>query len=158
MWLNKHFSTNRNQFLPAVSIESVWSHKWPPRPGTVHIIVTPEKRLVGFSGRHAVPVAEVGGSDHGEAGQAGTRLVIPQTFTTKYKELTKITEDKDIYAKYGTHTISRFPCIASICTAPPVLGIYTRQIHMVSSTTEILDQGHLHPKLEVPRLTCLGRE
>ncbi len=23
---------------------------------------------------------------------------------------------------------------------------------------ERLDQGHLHPKLEVPRLTCLGRE
>jgi hypothetical protein len=23
---------------------------------------------------------------------------------------------------------------------------------------EILDQGHLHPKLEVPRLTCLGWE
>ncbi len=21
-----------------------------------------------------------------------------------------------------------------------------------------LDQGHLHPKLEVPRLTCLGQE
>ncbi len=23
---------------------------------------------------------------------------------------------------------------------------------------ERLDQGHLHPKLEIPRLTCLGRD
>jgi hypothetical protein len=25
-------------------------------------------------------------------------------------------------------------------------------------TMERLDQGHLHPKLEVPRMTCLGQE
>ena len=30
--------------------------------------------------------------------------------------------------------------------------------HAGVTTFERLDQGHLHPKLEVPRLTCPGRE
>ncbi len=30
--------------------------------------------------------------------------------------------------------------------------------HVGVTTMERLDQGHLHPKLEVPGLTCLGRE
>jgi hypothetical protein len=30
--------------------------------------------------------------------------------------------------------------------------------HVGVTTMKRLDQGHLHPKLEVPRLTCPGRE
>ena len=34
----------------------------------------------------------------------------------------------------------------------------SKTVHVGVTTMERLDQGHLHPKLEVPRLTSLGRE
>jgi hypothetical protein len=56
------------------------------------------------------------------------------------------------YMNIHEHTSAALGCTGRIALAS------CKADHVGVSTTVRLDTGHLHPKLEVPRLTCLDRE